>query len=108
MRRTQHGSSAVSPSHALLSGLRYTARRVSPSGNLSSPPSEIQVFFDSLVKLDMTYPKSGTPTSAAATPFIAAPIFKRRLRRDTDFTCVSRGGAAFLQPQSQFVSLIAE
>src|ERR1700719_2209695 len=91
------------------------AKRVSPSGNLSSGPSEIQLLVDGRVKLDKAYPRSGTPTSAPAMTFNPAPILRSRSRRDDvdcdDVDCAdafaSFARAAFLQGQSEFGSLMA-
>src|SRR5262249_1725567 len=74
--------------------------------NFSSEPSEIHDFFVSRLKLDIAYPSSGTPTSAAAIPFIIAPIFSMRLRRDTGFVGEAPAGA-HLQPHSGLISLMA-
>src|ERR1700730_14494813 len=102
MWRTQHGTSAVSPSQGLLTGFRYTANRVSPWGKRSSGPSEIQLFADSRLKLDNTKPRRGTPIRTAAMPFNPAPTFRRRLRRDIGRVDAPLVAASFWQPQSDF------
>src|SRR5215471_9331673 len=71
MCRTQHGISAVSPSHGFTTGFRKVASRVSPGGNWSTEPREIQDPYPGLrcrTIGESRYPKSGTakmtPTTA--------------------------------------------
>src|SRR5215831_14669346 len=71
MCRTQHGISAVSPSHGFTTGFRKVASRVSPGGNWSNAPREIQDPYPGFRCRrigESRYPTSGTakmrPTSA--------------------------------------------
>src|SRR5215471_21344339 len=71
MCRTQHGISAVSPSHGFTTGFRKVASRVSPGGNWSTAPREIQdpyPGFRCRTIGERRYPTSGTakmkPTTA--------------------------------------------
>src|SRR5690242_4976235 len=81
MRRTQHGISAVSPSHGRVYGLRYVAIRVLFSGKFSSSPSEIQSRGSRLsTKLANTKPINGTASASPAATFSATPALKSQSR----------------------------
>src|SRR5882724_8145460 len=85
MCRTQHGIFAVSPSEGRTSGLRYVARRVSPSGNCVSCPkvthakSALISLFRAGAKM---YPMIGTENSVAATALIPIPRIISMFRRE--------------------------
>src|SRR5262245_55260324 len=81
-RRPQHGTFAVSPSHAWTKGLRKIASRVWLSGNALSGPSGIHACSAMRRTGPRIEPTIGMAKSAAATAFTARPSAKRKPRRD--------------------------
>src|SRR6267154_5480874 len=88
MCRTQHGIFAVSPSEGRTSGLRYVARRVSPSGNCVICPKETHAK-SALISLFRAgakiYPRIGTENSVAATALIPIPRIISMFLREIGF-----------------------
>src|SRR2546427_10400744 len=82
MRRTQHASFAVGPSHATRNGLSYVASRVCPSGKLATEPSVIHAWPARPRTGPKMYPMIGIPASVAATALSPAPSVNKNPRRD--------------------------
>src|SRR5277367_3831630 len=84
IRRTQQATRSVSPSHVRLTGFVNFARRVSPTGNVATDPSDTQ---DSYASSDLTgerrYLTTGTATATPTTALKRAPTFSRNHRLDT-------------------------
>src|SRR5262245_9950465 len=91
-RRPQHGTFAVSPSHAWTKGLRKIASRVWLSGNALSGPSGIHACSAMRRTGPRIEPTIGMAKSAAATAFTARPNRKRKPRRDIGPMACGTGG----------------
>src|SRR3981081_2325366 len=84
IRRTQQATLSVSPSHSRLAGFVNFARRVSPTGNVSTDPSDIQDLYASSGFIgERRYFTTGTATATPTTALKSAPIFSNNHRRDT-------------------------
>src|SRR5229473_8626536 len=77
-RRTQQGIFAVSPSDGFATGFRYVARRVWPSGNPASGPSESQDSYPGLrsrITGERIYRTIGTARIMPTAPLRRIPSF---------------------------------
>src|SRR5216684_2153658 len=77
-RRTQQGIFAVSPSDGFATGFRYVARRVWPSGNPASGPSESQDSYPGLrsrITGERRYRTIGTANTRPTAPLKRKPSF---------------------------------
>src|SRR5260370_12168348 len=84
IRRTQQATRSVSPSHARLTGFVNFARRVSPTGNVSTDPSDTQdLYASSDLTGERRYLTTGTPTATPTTALKQAPTFSNNHRLDT-------------------------
>src|ERR1700721_1373478 len=84
MRRTQQATRPFSPSHSRLTGLGNFAKRVSPTGNVSTEPSDTQdLYASSDFTGESRYLTTGTATATPTTALKSAPILSNSHRRDT-------------------------
>src|SRR6201991_1332452 len=84
IRRTQQATRSVSPSHARLTGFVNFARRVSPTGNVSTDPSGTQdLYASSDFTGERRYLTTGIATATPTTALKSAPTFSNNHRRDT-------------------------
>src|SRR6202012_1121784 len=84
MRRTQQATRSVSPSHARLTGFVNFAKRVSPTGNVSTGPSDTQDLYSaSGFTGDSRYLITGTATATPTKALKSAPTLSNSHRRDT-------------------------
>src|SRR5271170_392188 len=84
IRRTQQATRSVSPSHVRLTGFVNFARRVSPTGNVSTAPSGTHdLYASSAFTGERRYFTTGTATATPTTALRSAPIFSNNHRRDT-------------------------
>ncbi len=84
IRRTQQATRSVSPSHARLTGFVNFARRVSPTGNVSTDPSDTQdLYASSDFTGERRYFTTGTATATPTTTLKNAPTFSSNHRLDT-------------------------
>src|SRR4030095_11014558 len=110
MRRTQHGMSAVGPSHGRVNGFRYFASRVRFSGKSVSGPSGIHDLNGPVVrKLETMYPSTGTETNTAAIPLSRKPSLSRndlRVKPSVFATGSSRGNVSTSLIAIRVISLL--
>src|SRR5580704_4661547 len=84
IRRTQQATRSVSPSHSRLTGFVNFARRVSPTGNVSRGPSDIQdLYASSDFTGERRYFTTGTATATPTTALNNAPTLSNNHRLDT-------------------------
>src|ERR1700751_4208029 len=84
MRRTQQATRSVSPSHERLTGFVNFAKRVSPTGNVSTDPRDTQDLEASSDLIgERRYLTTGTATATPTTALKRAPIFSKTHRLDT-------------------------
>src|ERR1700728_49108 len=84
VRRTQHATPSVSPSHGRRFGFVNVASLVSPMGNFSSAPSETQDLYDSSGATgESRYFSTGIAMAMPTSELTNTPIFTSSHRRDT-------------------------